>query len=161
MGGMSIQAADVAPSFLNHAEIVAADLPRISDPCVVLEHSGRDADGEPYHCFTIGGWLDGKPLGSMLGGCTVGGDVIIISGMDAEDAKLLAGMGLQDTIDGMRRESERYIDAQAARARLASVSPIVRMDKASAPAADKSDAFEHDAKLIRSLRGDDIVLTTS
>ena len=158
---MSIQAADLAPSFAHHAEIVAADLPRISEPCVILEHSGRDADGAEFHVFTIGGWLDGKPLGNMLGGCTVGGDVIVISGMGAEDAKLVAGLGLQDTIEAEMRAAERYIDAQAALARLASVSPIERMDKAAAAPADKSDAFERDTALIRPLRGDDIVLTTS
>jgi len=158
---MSIQAADLAPNFLHRAEIVAADLARISEPCVILEHSGLDSDGAEFHCFTVGGYLDGQPLGDMRGGCTVGGDVIVISGMGAEDAKLVASMGLQDTIEAMGREGERYIEAQAALARLASVSPATRIDKATAPDADKSDAFERDTALIRPLRGDDIVLSAS
>lgn len=158
---MSIQAADVAPSFLHHADIKAADLARISDPCVVLEHEGVDSDGARFYCFTVGGWLDGKPLGNEYGGCSVGGDVIVISGVDREEAKWMASMGLQDSINALRGEQERYIDAQAALARLNSVTPEVRIDKAIAAPADRSDEFERDTALIRKLRGDDITLSAS
>ena len=158
---MSIQAADVAPSFLHHADITAADLKRVADPCVILEHEGTDSDGATYYCFTVGGWLDGKPLGNERGGCTVGGDVIVISGLLREDAKMVAAMGLADSINALEREDERYIEAQAALARLNSVAADVRVDKAIAAPADKSDAFERDAALIRSLRGDDITLSAS
>ena len=158
---MSIQAADVAPSFLLHDDIKASDLGRISDPCVILEHESVDADGVPFYCFTVGGWMDGKPLGNARGGCTVGGDVIVISGLAREEAKFTASMGLQDTIEGLRGEAERYIEAQAALARLNSVSPAVRVDKAIADPADRSDEFERDTALIRPLRGDDIILSAS
>jgi len=158
---MSIQAADVAPNFLHRQDIAAADLARVSEPCVVLEHEGRDSDGAAFWCFTVGGWLDGKPLGDMRGGATVGGDVIVIGGVQsAQDAKTMAALGLQDTIDALHGEADRYIEAQAALARLNSVSPITRVEKATAEAADKSDEYERDTALIRPLRGDDIVLTT-
>ena len=160
---MSIQAADVAPSFLHHADIKAADLPRISEPCVVLEHEGVDSDGATFFCFTVGGWLDGKPLGNEHGGCSVGGDVIVISGvgMDREEAKWIASNGLQDSINAMRGEQDRYIEAQVALAKLNSISPERRIDLAIAAPADKSDEFERDTALIRTLRGDDITLSAS
>ncbi len=158
---MSIQAANVAPSFLLHEKIKAEDLGRISDPCVILEHDGIDSDGAPYYCFTVGGWMDGRPLGNERGGCTVGGDVIVVSGVTREEAKLIASMGLQDSINALRGEQERYIEAQAALAKLNSIGPERRIDLAIAKPADKSDEFERDTALIRTLRGDDITLSAS
>lgn len=153
-------AADLLPNFLDRPRIVANDLRRVQDPCVVLEHEWLDTDGERCFAFTVGGWLDGRPLGDMRGGCTVGGEVAVVHADSAAEAKVLAAIGLQDTIDALGREEDAYIQAHAALARLQSVGPVRRTELATAPAADKSDAFEADAKLIRPLRGDDILLTS-
>jgi hypothetical protein len=96
----------------------------------------------------------------LQGGATVGGEVMIVHADTREAAKHLAAMGLQDTISALDGEEAAYIEAHAALARLSQVSPLVRMDKAAAPDADKSDAFEADTAAIRKLRGDDIVLST-
>ena len=89
---------------------------------------------------------------------TVGGEVIVINADSQEDAALMAGLGLQDTIDAMRHEDAHLIDALAAKARLDSVGAIDRMNEALKPDADKSDQFVEDLQSIRQLVGDDIIL---
>lgn len=159
MPGM-LAAADLAPNFLDRPRIDASDLRRVQEPCVVLEHEWLDSDRERCFAFTVGGWLDGRPLGDMRGGCTVGGDVVIVHAQSAAEAKFIAALGLQDTINALHAEDAAYIEANAALARLQAVGPVRRQELATAPAADKSDEFEADAERIRPLRGDDILLTT-
>lgn len=152
-----LTAAEVAPSFHMRQRIVAADLPRLDEPCVIFEHHGRDSDGASFFIYTIGGYLDGRPLQD---GCTVGGDVIVINAETREDADAMASQGLQDSIDALRGEDDRIADAAAALGRLGSVGAIGRMEAATKPAADVSDAFVRDAAAIRPLIGDDIVLSS-
>lgn len=156
---MSPQAADCIPNFLHRQQIKAEDLRRLQEPCAIFEHEWADSDGVRCYAYTVGGWLDGKPLGDIRGGATVGGEVIIVHAESRVEADALAAFGLGDTVQALDEEEAAYIEAHAALARLSSVSPAVRIDKATADAADKSDEFEKDAAAIRKLRGDDIVLT--
>lgn len=159
MLAMSIAAANVAPDFSWRDKIVAEDLRRLEQPCVVFEHEGVDSDGERFYCYTVGGILDGKPLGGLQGGVTVGGDVIVVSASSRGEADFMAGLGLQDTIAALNAEEAAYIEAHAAKARLDSVGPIRRIDLATATAADRNEDFVRDAQAVERLRGDDIVLT--
>ena len=159
MPGM-LQAHTTRPSFGGRQSIAADDLRQISDPCVIFEADWLDDNGERVYAYTVGGWLNGQPLGGLGGGVTVGGEVMLVHGRTRGDADALASMGLQDTIDALNAEQGAYIDAQAALARLATVGAIDRMDMATANPADTSEQFVHDTQAIRRLRGDDIVLTT-
>lgn len=154
-----IAAAETAPNFLLRQRISAEQLRRVTNVCAVYEHEWRDADGVACFAFTVGGLLDGKPLGGIQGGATVGGEVIVIAGVTREEAMQIAADGLETTINGLDVEEERYVEAHAALARLSSVGPARRVELATADVADKSDEFEADAAAIRKLRGDDIVLT--
>lgn len=147
---------NIAPSFHTRRSIAADELKRLQEPAVIFEHAWRDSDGEPCFAYTVAGWLDGHNIASMQGGCTVGGEVIVIHAKSREDADLMAGLGLQDTIDALNAEEAAYIDAVAARARLASVNPVRRLELATAT--DKNPDFVADSEAIRKLRGDDIVL---
>lgn len=130
----------------------------MQEPAVIFESASLDSDGSPFFTYTVAGWLDGENVATIQGGATVGGEVIVIAADDRETADLIAGMGLQDTIDALNREQERHIDALAAQARLESVNPIRRMDLATAPDSEKNPEFIADQLAIRTLRGDDIVL---
>lgn len=129
----------------------------MQEPAVIFEHEWRDSDGEQCFAYTVAGWLDGVNVATMQGGCTVGGEVIIVHARSRGEADMIASLGLQDTIDALNREEEAHLDALAAQARLASVSPVRRIELATAR--EKNDEFVADAEAIRPLRGDDIVLT--
>lgn len=153
---MSIAAQTVAPNFGHRRSLKASELMDLQEPCVIFEYEGWDEEHQAYWVYTIGGWLHGEPLPQ---GCTTAGDVIIISGMESRaDADAVASLGLQDTIEMLHREAEAYRHAQGALDRLASVSKIDRLEAATRPNADKSDAFVNDVNAIRPLIGDDIVL---
>lgn len=152
---MSIAAANTAPSFHHRRSLVADDLRRLHDPCVLFEHEGIDSDGVSYWVYTVAGRLDGQRLED---GCTVAGEVILVHGQDRAEADAIACLGLADTITALDGEAAAYIDAQAALARLQSVGPTRVMELAIKPDSDRSDEFERDAALIRPLIGDDIVL---
>lgn len=154
-----IAASNVAPDFSFRRRLVADDLRRLQEPAVIFEHEGVDADGERFFCYTVAGWLDGANVATIQGGCTVGGDVIVIAANSRADADLMAGLGLQDTIDSLHREEALYQEAHAAQARLDTIGALERMRLAQAAPADKSDAFVADADKLRVLAGDDIVLT--
>ena len=154
---MSLTAADIRPTFHLRQKLVADDLKRLDEPCVLFEYHGHDSDGVPFFLYTVAGVLDGERLQD---GCTVGGEVILINADTREEADAMACMGLQDTIDGLMREDEYIADAAAALARLGSVGAQGRIEAATKPASDMSDAFVRDADAIRPLIGDDIVLTT-
>lgn len=153
-----IAAENVVPDFAHRRNITAADLKRLQEPAVIFEHEGRDSDGVLFYLYTVAGWLDGHNIATYQGGATVGGEVIVIHADSREDADLLAGMGLQDTIDALGSEDQRYLEALIARERLASVGPVERLGQATKPDSDKSDAFVEDVSKLRPLVGDDIVL---
>jgi hypothetical protein len=152
---MSIEAANVAPSFAFRRSLVAEDLRRLSEPCVIFEGTHTDSDGVTAYLYTVGGWLDGQPLAD---GCTVSGEVMLIHAGSRDEADYIARMGLHDTILALDSEEERYQEASAALARLSSVGRFELIDQATKPAADTSDAFVRDTEAIRPLIGDDIVL---
>jgi hypothetical protein len=153
---MSIAADNLAPAFHLRRSIHAQDLRRLQEPAVIFEGERMDSDGARFYMYTVAGWLDGENVATMQGGATVGGDVILIAADTRDSADLMAGMGLQDTIDALNREEEATLDALAAKARLESVNPIRRMDLATA--SEKNPEFVADSLAIRKLRGDDIVL---
>jgi hypothetical protein len=155
---MSIAADNTAPAFHLRRSIHAQDLRRLQEPAVIFEGERTDSDGARFYMYTVAGWLDGENVATMQGGATVGGDVILIAADTRDSADLMAGMGLQDTIDALNREEEATLDALAAKARLESVNPIRRMDLATAPDSEKNPEFVADSLAIRKLRGDDIVL---
>lgn len=153
---MSIAAANVLPAFHTRRSIAAQDLQRLQEPAVIFEGERRDSDGELHFLYTVAGWLDGQNIASMQGGCLVGGEVIVIHAASRDEADVIAGLGLQDTIDALHREDEAIEDAMAAQARLASVNAVRRLELATAK--DKNPEFVADSEAIRKLRGDDIVL---
>lgn len=158
MAGMSLAAANLVPNFLLRRQIGLADLPRISEPCVVFEYEGTDSDGVPHWVYTVGGWLDGKPLGDHRGGVTIKGEVMVIHALSREHADFMASEGLQSTIDAEMSATRREMQARKALTRLAAVGPVERINQAIKPASDKSDAFVEDVDAVRPLVGDDIVL---
>lgn len=154
-----IAADKVAPNFATRRSIPAYDLRRLAEPAVIFEGTRRDSDGELVFMYTVAGWLDGENIASMQGGATVGGDVILIHARDRAEADLMAGLGLQDTIDALNAEESHHLDALAAKARLDSIGALERINQASKPLADKNYDFIEDASKLRQLAGDDIVLT--
>jgi hypothetical protein len=155
-----IEAATVHPHYGARQRITADDLRRVSEPCVIFEHAWLDSDNAKCWAYTVGGWLDGKPLGGLQGGVTIGGDVLIVHADSRTEADAVAALILRDTIDSLDNEEDAFIEAHAALARLSSVGAKERMDMASATPANTSDAFVADTQAIRKLRGDDILLTT-
>jgi hypothetical protein len=153
---MSIAAENVVPAFHLRRSISAQELRRLQEPAVIFECTRTDSDGVPFYVYTVAGWLDGENIATMQGGATIGGDTILIHADNRAMADAIAGMGLQDTIDGLNREEEAHIDALAAKARLESVNPIRRLELATA--SEKNPEFVADSEAIRKLRGDDIVL---
>lgn len=154
-----IEAANVRPSFLGRPSITAEELRHVSEPCAVFEAQWLDEDGSRIWAYTLGGWLNGRPLGDARGGVMVGGEVMLISAKTRDEADAMAGLGLMESIEALHAEESAYQEANAALARLSSVSPTRRIDLATAPAADMSDEFVADSEAIRKLRGDDIVLS--
>lgn len=155
MLGMTIAAANVSPTFLHRQRLVAEDLRNLEDPCVIFEHKGIDSDGEVHYLYTIGGRLNGRPLPE---GCTVAGEVILIHASSRDEADAIAVLGLHDTILALDAEEGMYQDANAALARLRSVGAVERIDQATKPDSDKSDAFVDDVNKVRPLIGDDVIL---
>lgn len=153
---MSIAASNVAPAFHLRPEIDQADLKRLQEPVVLHEGKFYDADGAPFHVYTVAGWLDGVNIATPQGGATIGGDVIIIPEDDRAAADDMACAGLQTTIDALIHEEDAHIDALAAQARLAQVSALRRTELAMAD--EKNPDFVADSEAIRPLRGDGILL---
>lgn len=153
---MSISAANVAPNFLLRRKIHAQDLRRLVDPAVIFEHHGIDDDGEHFYVYTVAGWLDGFNIATQQGGATIGGDVIVVNADSRENADLMAGLGLEDTINALNNEDAMILEAMVAKARLDTVGALDRMDLATRD--DKPDAFIEDMDKIALLRSDDIIL---
>jgi len=157
---MSISAANVVPNLTLRRSITADELKRLEEPAVIREYHGFDSDGESYFVFTIAGFLDGQNIATMLGGCTVGGDAIVIHAETQVTADYMATLGLEDTINALNTEDEKIIDALAAQARLKTVGAVERLTLATKPDSEKSDQFEADTAKLVTLRGDDIVLAS-
>jgi hypothetical protein len=149
----------IRPDFTSRPSIPAADLRHVADPCVIFECLWLDDDAEKCWSYTVGGFLNGAPLGGIGGGVVIGGEAIIVHAETREEADAIAAAGLETTLEALASEEAAYIEANAALARLASVAPTRRVDLATAAPADKSDEFEADTAAIRKLRGDDITLT--
>lgn len=154
-----IEAANVFPNFLGREKLTADDLRRLDRPCAVFEHEWLDADGARCFAYSVGGILDGRVIGGLDGGATIGGEVALVHAANRAEADWLASQGLQDTIDALHGEEAAYQEAHAALARLASVGDVRRLELATAKPSDKSDEFERDTALVTPLRGDDVILT--
>lgn len=155
------EAANTAPTFFTRRSISADELRRLDAPALIFEGTHTDADGAVAYLYTVAGWLDGKNIATMQGGCTVGGDVILIHARNRDEADLMAGLGLQDTIDALNAEEDRYLDALAAQARLAAINPLRRTELSMVPDAQKNSDFVSDTEKLRPLVGDDIVLSAA
>lgn len=153
---MSIAADSVVPTFHHRRALVADDLRRLDEPCVLFEYEGRDSDGARFFVYTVAGVLDGVRLPD---GCTVHGEVIVIREDRREAADAMASLGLMDTISALNEEHEKYLEAQVAMVRLRSVGELERLAQAMKPASEKSDAFVDDISKVRPLAGDDLLLT--
>lgn len=153
-----IAASDCVPNFALRRNIPASDLKDVQEPAVLFEHHGFDSDGESYFVYTLGGWLNGENICTMLGGATVGGDVIVIHADDRFTADAMAVMGLEDTINALHTEDERLIDALAAQERLKTVGALDRLELAMKPDSEKPDSFILDQAKLRPLVGDDLIL---
>lgn len=151
-----IAADNVVPAFHTRRSITADELRRLQEPAVIFEGTRRDDDGVLLFMYTVAGWLDGVNIATMQGGCTVGGDIILIHARNRAEADAMAGLGVQDTIDALNREEDEIAEAIEARARLASINARRRIELATA--SDKNPDFVADTAAIRKLRGDDIVL---
>lgn len=156
---MSIAASNVAPAWHLRRSLTPDDLRRLDEPAVIFEHQHIDSDGERAWCYTVAGWLDGVNVATRQGGCTVGGEVIVIHAETREQADDIACRGLGDTIEALDKEQERYFAAVVALASLESIGGARRMELATKPEAEKSPEFEHDLAKVRTLVGDDIILT--
>lgn len=155
---MHIDAANVRPDFSSRESITPDQLRHVDSPCVIFEALWLDDDGEKCWAYTVGGMLDGKPLG-LMGGVLVGEQAIIVHAETRELADAIASDGLLTTLSALDDEENDFIEANAALARLAAVGPTRRVELATAKPADKSDEFEADTAAIRKLRGDDVMLS--
>lgn len=153
---MSIAADSMVPTFHHRRALVTDDLRRLEEPCVLFEYEGRDSDGAKFYVYTVAGMLDGMRLPD---GCTVRGEVIVIREDRREAADAMASLGLMDTIDALNAEADRYLEAQAALARIKSAGDKARLEQSLKPLAERSDAFIEDIGKIRPLAGDDLVMT--
>jgi hypothetical protein len=94
-------------------EINLDDLMRLEDPAVIFEGELVDTDGVRTYAYTIGGWLDGRPIGRpdharrMVRGCLVGGECILVQAKSRQEADTMAADGLAFTIGELRREAVR------------------------------------------------------
>lgn len=147
------------PDFTFRRHINADDLLRLDEPAVIREYSGVDSDGVRFFAFSVAGWLDGSNVANIHGGALVGGQVMLINADSQDEADEIAGLGLQSTIEDLRREQDKHLEAQVALARLEAIGPVRRLELGIAKSADKSDAFERDMAAIATLRGTDIALS--
>lgn len=110
------------PTLAERISIEAEDLLRLDDPCVIFEGEHRDSDGILAYVYTVGGLLNGEPVGGMYG-VLVGEQAIIVHADSRMAADALAGDGLLSTIDAMRDGQPRQ---QTRAGVLAGVSEIGR-----------------------------------
>jgi hypothetical protein len=84
-------------------DLTTAELARIEEPCVVFERYALDSDKVMHWIYTVGGFLDGKRVGSAKGGALVGGQAIIVHASTRQDADMMAGLGLETTIESLQK----------------------------------------------------------
>lgn len=147
-------AANMVPDFTFRRSIELADLKRLVEPAIIFEGVHTDSDGVDAYIYTVAGWLEGQNIATVEGGCTVGGQAVLIHADDRASADYLAGLGLQETIAAALDADAQYIEGQAALARLASIGAVRRLDLATAKPSDTSDEFVRDSVAIQSLIGD-------
>ncbi len=87
------------------------ELARLDEPACIYEHFHVDSDGVHAYVYTVAGWLNGRNVASALGGCTVGGDVIVVHAKSRAEADAMACEGLQTTIDAIRHHGARSLNA--------------------------------------------------
>lgn len=109
------------PGLDQRASIDLADLARLDDPCVIFEGEHRDSDGVLAYVYTVGGALDGVPVGGMYG-VLVGGDAIVVHASSRLEADTMAADGLLATIDALSDAPQ----GAAAAGVVADVAPIGR-----------------------------------
>ena len=158
---MTIAAANCLPELGLRRALSPEELRRLEEPACIFEGEYIDGDGFRIFVYTVAGWLDGANVATIQGGCTVGGDAMLIEALDRQQADDIACRGLADTIDALNSEEADTLDRLAAKARLQAVNALRRHDLATKPDAEKSDEFEADMAAIRPLVGDDIILTTT
>lgn len=114
-----------APGLEGRLSIEISDLLRLDEPCVIFEADGRDSDGIPFYVYTVGGFLDGQPVGGGFG-VLVGGDAIIIHADSRRAADAMAADGLLATISAIE-DNRRARKAEKTQAGvLADISQIGR-----------------------------------
>lgn len=78
------------------------ELIRLDDPVALFEGEHVDSDGKRGYAYTVAGWLDGRNVCTLQGGCTVEGDAIMVHAQDRAEADVMAAHGLEMTIDILR-----------------------------------------------------------
>ena len=92
----------------DHPSLELDDLLRLEDPCVIFEGEQTDSDGVVSYVYTVGGLMDGRPVGEAdhatrtVKGCTVAGDCIIVQAASRDEADAMAADGLEFTISQHR-----------------------------------------------------------
>jgi hypothetical protein len=97
-----LPAALMAPDFDARRSLTPAELVRLDEPAAIFEHLHVDSQGERAYIYTVAGWLDGANVITHQGGCTIGGDVMIVHAEDRDEADQLACLALDDTISLFR-----------------------------------------------------------
>jgi hypothetical protein len=141
----------IRPDFSDRNDISIEDLIRVDEPALIREFAGLDSDGVRFFVFSVGGWLDGENVATREGGCTVGGDMIVITADTQAAADEMASLGLQDTIDAIRAEKVIEASALDALARMETVGLAERLRLAMRAPTQRNEAFEADSALVRTL----------
>jgi hypothetical protein len=110
----------LAPDFASRRALSMDELVQLDEPAVLFEHFHVDTDGAHAYVYTVAGWLKGRNVvedNGGQGGCTVGGDVIVVHAKDRAEADEIACGGLLETINalvhGPRLSSGFSIEGQA------------------------------------------------
>ncbi|MCC6530939.1 MAG: hypothetical protein IT531_00180 [Burkholderiales bacterium] len=91
------------PRLEQRLSIEIEDFARLDGPCVIYEGEHRDSDGAIAYVYTVGGMLDGAPVGGAYG-VLVGGDAIIVHAETRGAADAMASDGLLATIEALAQE---------------------------------------------------------
>ena len=92
----------MAPDFDSRRSLTPAELVRLDEPVAIYEHLHVDSDGERAYIYTVAGFLDGHNVFTHQGGCTIGGDVMLIHAEDRDSADEIAVQALEQTINLFR-----------------------------------------------------------
>jgi len=94
-----LEAASIAPNFDSRRSLTPAELCRLDDPAAIFEYEHVDSNGEVAYIYTVAGWLDGDNVIDVQGGCTIGGDVMIVHADNRAAADDVVCVALEQTID--------------------------------------------------------------